>query len=146
MQASSITQSSGPPSSLPAQSPVVRSCLDIIEEHQCGTISHAQAIIKLVALLPEEMLEGALIDHLEQLTNVKCTRAITGQQGRSFNAPNDQPHNANNQDSQITPGDPSASGNKVVDGQPWKQTADKQPDDDDIPRHQRSTDEPLYPW
>ena len=120
MQASSVTQSGGPPYSLPALSPVVRSCLDIIEERQHGAISHAQAIIRLVALLPEESSEGALVHYLKQLTDIEGTRAIASQRGQSFGAPNDQPHDADDQDSQVMPRDPSASGDEVAVGQPQK--------------------------
>ena len=98
-----MTLSGSSQMSLLVQSPVVWSCLDIVEDRRHGSISHAQAVIKLIALLPKELLEGVFIRYLKQLADIECTRAITGQHGHGLNTPNDQQWDTDNQGSSGTP-------------------------------------------
>ena len=46
---------------LQVQSPIVLSCIDMVEERHQEAIMHAQAVIKLTELLPLQSTYGALM-------------------------------------------------------------------------------------
>ena len=131
---------------LQVQSPVVLSCIDVVEERHQGAITHTQVVIKLTELLPLQSTYGALMRYIEQLADIESTRAIARQCGNKLNPTTDQPTAQGQGDSPDVPGDIITPGNTTAGRSSQKQSADKQTSDDDIPCYKRPTDEALYPW
>ena len=89
---------------LQVQSPVVLSCIDVVEERHQGAITHTQVVIKLTELLPLQSTYGALMQYIKQLADIESMRAIARQCGNEINPTPDQPTAHDHDDGPDAPG------------------------------------------
>src|SRR5882724_9897136 len=71
----------------PAQQALVRSCLDIIEEHRKGNITHMQAMIQICGILPDDKFgTNAFATYVEQLSQTDRDWLIASVRGTNLPA------------------------------------------------------------
>jgi len=68
----------------PNQQALVCSCLAIVEEHQKGNITHAQATVQIFSALPDDKFgTRGFATYVEQLSQMDWDKLVTSIQGAS---------------------------------------------------------------
>ncbi|KAF8579936.1 hypothetical protein K439DRAFT_1620188 [Ramaria rubella] len=65
-----------------AEQEVVKSCLEIVNEHRNGTIDRSRAVLRLTGILQGPECETALVRYLDQIHETEHVRATGKQRGK----------------------------------------------------------------